>query len=199
MVADADFLRQMVKNFPNTQTRLKKFKHLILTPHRMEFAQMYKSIMGQEIEPSFIDGLIESSEIVKKKEDIVSFDLFSLSPQLRQFYQKFEFEQLYLVIKGKYDLVISNQSSFVVKNPSSLKRCGGQGDILVGLTSLFGFWASEKHLPIDISLAWACQILRAGSLKAFQKHKLSVLAPQILEEVAEIINALYDEKVNQKF
>lgn len=86
----------------------------------------------------------------------------------------------------------------MVKNPSSLKRCGGQGDILVGISSLFSFWAHQKHLPISVALAWACFILRKSSLKAFEKHKLSLLAPQIIDELSNQVNFYYEEKIKMK-
>lgn len=91
----------------------------------MEFAELYEGIMKKKIDVNLIDTQIESSKIHLTKGDIIEFDVFKIIPELKDFYDKFENPNFYIVIKGKYDVVVYEQGSFIIKNPSSLKRCGG--------------------------------------------------------------------------
>lgn len=44
-----------------------------------------------------------------------------------------------LLIKGKYDLILGKKS-FIVGTEGGPKRCGGIGDILVGVLGTCAFW-----------------------------------------------------------
>lgn len=46
-----------------------------------------------------------------------------------------------IVKKGQFDIIANGIDSYIVKNKSSPKRCGGQGDLLAGLISTYSFWA----------------------------------------------------------
>lgn len=41
------------------------------------------------------------------------------------------------------DVITNGRKSFLVVEKSSLKRCGGIGDILSGLTGLYSYWGKK--------------------------------------------------------
>lgn len=49
-----------------------------------------------------------------------------------------------ILLKGKIDIITNGKKAFLVRTPGSLKRCGGIGDILSGLTGLYAFWAKNN-------------------------------------------------------
>jgi len=74
-----------------------------------------------------------------------------------------------------------------------LKRCGGLGDILAGLTGLYGFWAhnseslnSEMRTMVGCMLS--CIITRRASKDAFDKYKYSLTASDVIEFISNNIN-----------
>ena len=113
-----------------------------------------------------------------------------------------------IVIKKSADEVITNgRRTFIVTQPSSLKRCGGIGDILSGLTSLYTYWAycsfykgiiqlypssynfTDKNLEMkdNTNLLWGCilasLVTRKASFEAFQQKKLSLCVPDIFNSI----------------
>jgi ATP-dependent NAD(P)H-hydrate dehydratase len=45
-----------------------------------------------------------------------------------------------LFVKGKEDLILSSNKSFIVRTESGKKRCGGIGDILSGAIAVCALW-----------------------------------------------------------
>lgn len=68
----------------------------------------------------------------------------------------------------------------------SLRRCGGQGDILAGILATFLHWGSlvspEKPSRIEASIN-ACILLRKSANLAFKKFYRGTLASDILEMI----------------
>lgn len=48
-----------------------------------------------------------------------------------------------LIHKGYADIITNGKRVFLVKNRGSLKRCGGIGDCLAGLSSLYTYWSTK--------------------------------------------------------
>ena len=102
-----------------------------------------------------------------------------------------------LVRKGAVDLICDGTAEgLVLENaePGCLKRCGGQGDVLAGTIATLLGWAkgAEKYgrLPADtpapapMLAAYAgCLLTRRFARAAFAKHKRSMTAPDLIEEI----------------
>lgn len=73
-----------------------------------------------------------------------------------------------------------------------MKRCGGQGDILAGVTMLYSYWATIKtDLDLDPNqkiLSGAVLgsiVVRKAAKKAFKKKFIGVTAPDIIDNLCE--------------
>lgn len=78
------------------------------------------------------------------------------------------------------------------------KRCGGIGDILTGSLGTFVFWAhaqaDQVDLPPNLLASYAASALvKESSRRAFKKFHRSLLAVDIIEEIAESFYQLYDK------
>ena len=103
--------------------------------------------------------------------------------------------------KGEIDIITNGKSVFVVTEPGCLKRCGGQGDILVGLLSVYSYWAKIKEIELCdenerllLGAILACLILRKAAKKAFDRKFIGLTAPDIIEEIIPTFLELYKFK-----
>lgn len=83
------------------------------------------------------------------------------------------------IYKGKTDIIKTRSKEIEVCNPSSLKRCGGQGDILSGI--LATALTLNKDV-IDASLS-SCELLRMSTSSAFTKNGFSLITSDIFDEI----------------
>jgi ATP-dependent NAD(P)H-hydrate dehydratase len=79
-----------------------------------------------------------------------------------------------------------------VKEPSALKRCGGQGDVLCGSLGTLSSFASrykgeENEIQNSMLLAsiGGCLLTRRASFLAFSSKKRALVTPDILEYIGE--------------
>lgn len=106
-----------------------------------------------------------------------------------------------LVEKGNVDHVIGEECEVEVGNSGSLKRVGGQGDLLAGLIALCATWILTRggeisdemrkvqHVAPAVS---ACVITRAAAHHAFLKWGRSLVASDILPFVGGVIDQVLD-------
>ena len=101
----------------------------------------------------------------------------------------------------------SSNIVYIVKNKGSLKRTGGIGDLLSGLINCYCGMINQQYkennnnknneiLIIDHSILIKCCILasficRSTSEFAFEKMKYSLTAPDIINELPNIVNKIY--------
>jgi ATP-dependent NAD(P)H-hydrate dehydratase len=195
VVGDADFLWFLMQDFENYNKLLKSCKNLVLTPNAIEFSRLYKFLFKKEFEFSKLDALL--TEYESDINEIVEIELYKRFPEFKFFFEIFDNKNLYFILKYKNDIIFGPERSFIVKNKSSLKRCGGQGDILAGLANLFLLWSLEKNLEIEIGLYLASYLTRKSSYRAFNKKKLGLVASDIIPEITELINSyIYENKNN---
>ncbi|GJQ15795.1 hypothetical protein GpartN1_g7586.t1 [Galdieria partita] len=103
-----------------------------------------------------------------------------------------------IVQKGLNDLIAAAFSNVVVHcgEQGSLRRCGGQGDVLSGLMAAFSAWMqlnSNLTTPSEwfIPVYSACAMTRRCSLQAFKKKQRSMLTTDIIEEIWKEFNAVF--------
>lgn len=98
-----------------------------------------------------------------------------------------------LVRKGAVDVVACGAAPpLLCDSPGSLRRCGGQGDVLAGVVGLFVAWAAqarragERQAPSAQMAAYAaCCVARAAAKAAFGAKGRSMLAGDVLAEVGQ--------------
>ncbi|KAI1319202.1 hypothetical protein EDD11_004596 [Mortierella claussenii] len=111
-----------------------------------------------------------------------------------------------IIQKGSLDAISDGKTLFAVANEGGLKRSGGQGDILTGLlaTSLAWGLAYEKDLwehshPVPAenvqmtACFGACVLNRECSRRAYEKHKRSVQASDVIQEIGPLFVTFYDK------
>ena len=62
----------------------------------------------------------------------------------------------------------------------SLKRCGGQGDVLSGVLGTFVSYKLENTPPL-IEAVLACMVTRMAAKVAFEEKGRSLVTPDIIE------------------
>lgn len=106
-----------------------------------------------------------------------------------------------LVEKGQVDRVIGEACEVDVGNSGSLKRVGGQGDLLAGLTALCATWIltrggemnSEMRKMQHVAPAvCACLITRAAAHNAFLRWGRSLLTSDILPYVGGVVDQVLE-------
>jgi len=113
-----------------------------------------------------------------------------------------------IVRKGGEDIISDGQVTIVCSEKGSLRRAGGQGDVLSGMIAAFVAWsarsgenltAEEKgkaFQPQDISgispLALAayggCWTVRRASRRAFERHGRAMGAPDVIAELGRTVD-----------
>ena len=187
-------------------------KKLIMTPNFTEFEKMCK-ILGDkfnkeniEKQKKFIDDIYED------KENIIQINDFNNIEKYKDIFfneinlcNKFN-NNFILVKKGKCDIITDGKDLYIIKNQGSLKRTGGIGDLLSGLINCYCGMINQRlkenneytekciinHEILMKCCILACYVCRASSKSAFEKMKYSLTAPDIINELPNIINKIYE-------
>jgi hydroxyethylthiazole kinase-like uncharacterized protein yjeF len=106
-----------------------------------------------------------------------------------------------IVQKGAVDLISNGHETWFVAVGGSPRRCGGQGDLLAGITGLFALYAQqalatapEDASPVDShmsALFAAASVVRVSAATAFNRHFRSTTASEILGEIPTTMQALF--------
>ncbi|XP_014603085.1 PREDICTED: ATP-dependent (S)-NAD(P)H-hydrate dehydratase isoform X1 [Polistes canadensis] len=165
LVIDADGLYlitqkpEVVINYPN----------LILTPNAVEFIRLVKSVLKKTIEPS---PVVKSTDV----KDLA--DSFG--------------ERVVILCKGTKDLIVSGQEGTDIVwscMSGSGRRCGGQGDLLVGSIAVFWWWAicnatNEASMSPAILASYAgSRLIRECNAAAYKIKQRATLASDMLEQI----------------
>jgi NAD(P)H-hydrate repair Nnr-like enzyme with NAD(P)H-hydrate dehydratase domain len=95
---------------------------------------------------------------------------------------------------------------YIIKNKGSLKRTGGIGDLLSGFINCYCGMINQRlkenkdykekclidHEILMKCCIFACYICREASKSAFEKMKYSLTAPDIINEIPNIVNNIYE-------
>ena len=187
-------------------------KKLIMTPNFTEFEKMCKILGAKfkkeniEKQKKFIDEIYEDKEEIIKINDFINIEkykeIFINEINLcNQFNNNF-----ILVKKGKCDIITNGKELYMIKNKGSLKRTGGIGDLLSGLINCYcgminqrlkdnKYYNEKCIINHDILMKcciFACYLCREASKSAFEKMKYSLTAPDIINEIPNIVNNIYE-------
>ncbi|KAL3077233.1 hypothetical protein niasHS_013222 [Heterodera schachtii] len=172
LVIDADglfFVKECLELFKGCTDKV------IITPNHREFVRLYTQMFPNQQKGEDTDELKIQCEMADQ-----------LAKHL----------EVTVMRKGEID-IISNGSAVqtrLVQADTSMRRCGGQGDILSGATALFAFWArkasgadiySSEHL-LDGAEA-ASLLVRNASLRTFQAVGRSMNAADVIDHIVPVV------------
>ena len=166
---------------------------LILTPNEIEVTRLIQKYVDHSITPAHINSitldidsqLTEPFTILTKEEALGKFK------SLKIYYDLIEgMTNTNLLLKGLLDIVISGDHVGFVKTQSSKKRCGGQGDILAGFTSLYADWSIKAHKSPFKGILMASILTRECSRIAFNKYGMSLTTTKIISIMPEVLREL---------
>ncbi len=155
MDADALWLLQELdkssKNLSDLIGEIDKENTIILTPNEIELARLLQRFINKEIKPEDVSATSKALYTIGQSDTIKIWtreEALKHCSQLDIFYQLINsLNNTNLVVKGQVDIIITPDKVAIVKLEGSLKRCGGQGDILTGFISVFGEWDRKLQQP----------------------------------------------------
>ena len=99
-------------------------------------------------------------------------------------------------------MICNGKRLFCVGQEGSLKRCGGQGDVLSGCTALLSYYAKnyaeenkikEYNNEILYACIGGCLLTRKSAKLAFDKKKRALTAPAIIDEIGTAFQILFEK------
>lgn len=178
IVFDADGLFMVTQDIPLIQG----YGHAMLTPNIVEFKRLCEAL---RISPPSLPFSLEWIEPVQ-----------SVANALGNI----------VVLKGYNDVISNGRETLVCTEPGSLRRCGGQGDVLAGVMSLASAWACMDSSPSKegkgtsdgdaqsnhlLSAAYfSCVVTKRASRMAFNKKGRSFSTPDIFSELGIVLEEL---------
>ena len=195
----------------NIINKINSNSKLIMTPNFTEFEKMCK-ILGDKFKSENIEEQKKFiDEIYKEDNDIMKINNIKANEKYKKIFLNEinlcnEFKNNFILVKkGKCDIITDGLELYIVKNKGSLKRTGGIGDLLSGLINCYCGMLNQRkkedaeyqqkciivHRELIKCCIFACYICRGTSKKAFEKMKYSLTAPDIINELPNIINDIY--------
>jgi len=175
MVIDADGIWTVEQNIDILQGGTR----VILTPNKNEYSRLYQKAFGT--------ALIENKN--------PELDVKELAKRLGY---------VTIVRKGDIDIISDGKAVISCETAGSLRRCGGQGDVLCGLIGCFSVWSlrqprdeSEEISPLMLGAYAGCSLMRSCASQAFQKNKRGMVAHDLIEFIAPTFyNTFESEEVD---
>jgi len=169
----------------NNPDLIKGYKPAILTPNVVEFNRL-------------CDKMKIGNDTTRK---------YQIASKLSQ-----ELGNVTIVQKGSTDLVTNGKTIYTCDTRGSVRRCGGQGDVLSGAIATFYAWGkcyqsknwshpeepafgSDFDEKIPMLASWAgCYITRNCSCAAFEKYGRSMTATNMVELIGSVFENTFEEK-----
>ncbi|XP_037081436.1 ATP-dependent (S)-NAD(P)H-hydrate dehydratase-like isoform X2 [Pollicipes pollicipes] len=169
MVFDADALWLLTQQ-PDL---VRGYHSAVLTPNAIEFARLYKAVMHEELDVDCY-GEQHARALSRELGDVA------------------------LVKKGHKDLLACGDTALWCAEPSSPRRCGGQGDLLAGTLGTLLHWtrSANQSLAVDprlLAAYGACALTRRASRLTFERLGRSMLASDMLAQVHPAFEQLLEK------
>ena len=169
LVIDADGLWLVLAD----PSRVRGSAWTVLTPNKPEFARLANAL-GEGTDSAEDDG--EEAQLLRMTRAL---------------------DGPTIVRKGQRDLLCDGSSIVVNDEPGSLKRSGGQGDVLAGSIATLLSWGrgAGERLPADAPSApllaayGGCVLTRRFSAAAFSQRRRAMTAPDLIEAIGPTFDA----------
>jgi len=206
-VCDGDFFWFLSeKNKEGLSEKIKeRSRYTVLTPNKVEFKRLW-DFLKQKAERTSEDIIKQEREKLREfKAPVLEISIDNpLVKDQAEIANKLE--NVNILEKGEFDIITNGKLAYVVKKEGCLKRCGGQGDVLAGLTALYCFWDYNKQKEAEgfdnkgFNLLKGClissYITRYSGTKAYEKYKFGLTTPFLLDEVPGAINNFIENGFN---
>ena len=119
-------------------------------------------------------------------EDPASQAMLSLAAPVRSVSN--QLNQVVVVKKGLIDIVSNGMMTALIGTKSSLKRCGGQGDVLCGILGTFSTYTTRNLSDAIL----ASMTTRQASLHAFEQQGHCLVTPDIINQgITSVLSQIY--------
>mmetsp|Transcript_27903 Transcript_27903/g.66287 ORF Transcript_27903/g.66287 Transcript_27903/m.66287 type:complete len:283 (-) Transcript_27903:25-873(-) len=169
VVIDADGLA-LVNASPQI---VRGYKQAVLTPNVVEF-QRLAAALGVDADSAGPDSVDPAVQVAQRLD----------GPTLLR--------------KGGTDTITDGNTVVLCDDLGSMRRCGGQGDVLSGTLAAFLSWARtaptqelQDKGPV-LAAAGACLVTRHAAAAAFSKHKRAMRAGCLIDELGPVMDSLFD-------
>jgi len=193
-----------------------KNQNIVLTPNAMEFRRLWiNHILKQDITataqktqneylpPFDTVDLIQSNDEQKSNDELQAKLKYDAILSVKEFDKIQHIKDTALLAttmggvtilrKGAVDIITNGDQFCLISEPHSLRRCGGQGDILAGVIGLWLHWCcmypDSTQIAIPITAAYAGSYLtRQFAVDAFNKYKRSTLTTDMIECIPTVMD-----------
>lgn len=157
---------------------IRGYEQAILTPNVAEFERLYASVFKQASNKTD-----DPKKIVEK-----------LAQSLGN---------VTILRKGPEDIISNGHATFGCHEKGSLRRCGGQGDLLSGAVATFSHWSqafcqqnpnllkNTSYSPTILAALAGSFLVRRCARFAFAKHARSTTASCLMKEIQNAFTSLY--------
>ncbi|XP_015785742.1 ATP-dependent (S)-NAD(P)H-hydrate dehydratase isoform X1 [Tetranychus urticae] len=179
LLLDADSLHFICKQ-PDV---IKNYKKAILTPNAIEFSRLHNLIFQHDLNDQERDSPGEKLKEMCSKLGNVT-----------------------IVRKGRQDLISDGNMLISCDQYGSNRRCGGQGDLLVGSMATFAFWShANKQMkgslldtnqlnPCILAAYAACLFTRKCNKLAFEKLGRTMTTTDMIRLIPKAFEGLFPTK-----
>lgn len=114
---------------------------VLLTPNIIEFNRIYEKQSNKE--GKYINNINKSNIINIENTNKINFNTIE---QLDEYTHKISyiadiFNNINILLKGPVDIISNGINTIIINEKSTIKRCGGQGDVLSGMCGTFYSWS----------------------------------------------------------
>lgn len=210
LVFDADSLFYLTYFYNPEFNLLEFFKKLsqnknqiILTPNQIEAARLLKKleelngVKNSKIDPKFIGKIFNFSTQIFNTE--TSNNSIYLDKPLEKIPDKISNTKfsnflnllkstpnLTILLKGRTDIILTQNKIRLIGIKGNPKRCGGQGDILSGLAAVYAHSSKVKGMGIIDGVSLASVVCRILGNKAFGNYGFAVTANLMVKDLVEL-------------
>jgi len=151
---------------------LKAHPRAVITPNAVEFDRLYRAAFAKP--PPALSVDLNAS-------DPRGVELPLEHPDVQPVAQLSKWLGGVTVIrKGRVDVISNGERAVACGAFGSPRRCGGQGDVLAGLTALFMGWAAKANASHVAAAYGACLLTRRANSLAFRAEGRSMTTPDML-------------------
>lgn len=179
LVIDADGLF-LISQKPDV---LKEYPGVILTPNAMEFSRLVKGILDKSVQPS---PMVKTTDVKHLAEALG--------------------KNVVILHKGAKDVIADGHKGTEAVScglAGSGRRCGGQGDLLVGALAVFWWWAictgsTESSVsPPVIACYAASRLVRECNASAYKMKQRGTLTTDMLDQIQPVFARIFETHCNK--
>ncbi|KRZ21047.1 ATP-dependent (S)-NAD(P)H-hydrate dehydratase [Trichinella pseudospiralis] len=172
IVVDADGLNAVMTNLD----AIRGLKNIVMTPNATEFDRLFKA----EFE----------GRVIVTEDTLGAVKLLAAKLQ-----------NVTIVRKGPTDIISDGIHVLECAEPCSLRRCGGQGDVLSGVLGTFLHWTRRnsefsggaQYTPTLVAAYGACRLTRESSRCAFERHRRGMVASDMVREIPQCFTRIFPD------